>query len=199
MSAEVAPSSRATRDSYGSLSMIGLGMLLVLLTLYILTFFESGGLAQAQTPATASKAVVPGLTLLEPVNTAPAQQLSVEDQLRALIERANRAFIEARGTGNAAPLTSVATGEWLAQEQAYLAAMRGRGQYERWRLIKLEYIKIDPTTNPAFVCTRETWEYTIVNSDGSVAASRTIVLSDGYYVTPTQSGWFVSRLETGPG
>jgi hypothetical protein len=199
MQANPVPSQTPGRVLSNNLSMIGLGTLLVVLTLYILTFFDSGIVTQAQTISAPGKAAPPELALLTPVEIAPAQQLSAEDQLRALIERANRAFIEARGSADAAPLSSVAIGDWLAQEQRYIAAMRGRGQYERWRMVKLEYIEINPHVNPMFVCTRETWEYSIVGPGGAATPTQTIVVSNGYYVTPTTGGWYVTRLDMGPG
>lgn len=205
MQAQATAQSQPRSRISDSLAMIGLGTLLLLLTMFILTLFHTDVFGNQHAVASSraisgSKAVAPGLTALSPVNLSGATttnnaQLSDADQLRALIERVNRAFIEARSTANGNPLSSVATGDWLAQEQGYLAAMRGRGQTERWRLVNIQFVKIEPGGTTGFVCTRETWEYSIVNANGVSTPLKTVVLNEGYYLTRTSNGWLVNRLE----
>lgn len=186
-----------------TVAMIGLGTLLLLLTMFILTLFHNDIFGQqnvsASTPSlVTSKAANPGLTTLAPVPQSigvNAAQLSAEDQLRAIIERANRAFIEGRSSANANALAPVAVGDWLSQEQGYLAAMRGRSQTERWRLVNIQFVKIEPRGSTAFVCTRETWEYSILNANGVATPLRSIVVDEGYYLTNTPNGWFVNKVE----
>lgn len=186
-----------------NMAMIGLGTLLLLLTMFILTLFHNDIFGQQNVSASSrsivtTKAGYPALTTLAPVTQlagANAAQLTTEDQLRAIIERANRAFIEGRSTGSTNALAPVAIGDWLAQEQGYLAAMRARGQNERWRLVNIQFVQIEPQGQTAFVCTRETWEYAIVNANGVATPLRTVVLDEGYYLTNTPNGWFVNKVE----
>ncbi|HWQ11977.1 MAG TPA: hypothetical protein VNL77_04215 [Roseiflexaceae bacterium] len=118
--------------------------------------------------------------------------------LLAAVQRANVAFAEARARADAAPLLPVATGEWLAQEQAYIAGMRARGQTERWRLLGLEVVREEIRPDgTGFVCTTERWEVQTLGADGRVLSTRTYIFSEGYTLVRQDNDWKVSRVEVG--
>jgi hypothetical protein len=128
---------------------------------------------------------------------APSAQ-TVTSALIAAVQRANAAFAEARARADAAPLLPVAVGEWLAQEQGYIARMRGRGQTERWRLLGFEVVREEIRPDgTGFVCTTERWEVQTLAADGRVLSTRSYTFSEGYTLVRQGNDWKVSRVEVG--
>jgi hypothetical protein len=124
--------------------------------------------------------------------------VSDADALRAAVQRANIAFADARARGDAAALYAIATGDWLAQEQAYITQMRGRGQTERWRLLGLDFVQVEVRPDgTGFVCTSERWEVQTVAADGRVMSTRTVAYSEGYTLIRSGSDWLVRQVEVG--
>jgi hypothetical protein len=136
----------------------------VIIAIAVLCLLAFDTLARRQDAFIAAAASAPGEKSIAPISLAstPGESASpsVEAELRAAVERANTAFIAARGEGDAAALQAVATGEWLAQERAYIAAMRARGETEQWRLLSIEFVEIVADGNRGAVCTRERWSFT---------------------------------------
>ncbi|MFO7170074.1 MAG: hypothetical protein DIU80_018785 [Chloroflexota bacterium] len=145
-------------------------------------------------------------TLMEPIAVSAADLgpskaqpiVSDADALRAAVQRANVAFADARAWGDASPLLSIAAGDWLAQEQAYIAQMRARGQTERWQLLGLDFVQVEVRPDgTGFVCTSERWQVQTVSSDGTVLSTRTVSYSEGYILVRGGSDWLVTRIDIG--
>jgi len=189
--------------SRNGLISIGLGVLLMLVMLTILQAFGAANSANAEAAQRAAADKAAGLaipTSLEQVVVQPAQvqTLSVEDQLRAAVERANRAFIEARSQANAGPLQGIAAGSWLTEEQNYLAGLRSRSQTERWKLVRLEYLQVQPQgATSGFVCTSEVWEVTTIGANNVTGPTRTYTFQEGYYLSKPSTDWVVTRIDVG--
>jgi hypothetical protein len=174
----------------------------VALSAVILTML---GLTLAVYDAYARGAFDPPRSVPQPVSLEPAfvvasqpvpVVLSDADQLIAAVRRANDAFIAARFQGNAAPLEAAATGPWLAQEQAYIAAMRSRFQTERWTMNSMEVVRAEVLPDgTGFVCTRERWDGAVIRTDGSTASARGYTLNEGYYLSRVGGEWRVFRVE----
>lgn len=187
-----------------NLILIGLGGMLLIGTMLLLSVFSSanasGRAELLPTLVSADGKALPLPNDIVVVQAPPAQALPVGDQLRAAVERANQAFIEARGQSNASPLQPVATGNWLAQEQNYIAGIRARGQTERWRLVRLEYLQVEPRSpTTGFVCTRETWEVTTLGPGSAVGATRTYTFQEGYDLVFNGTSWVVTNITVGQG
>lgn len=196
VSATPQPQGRTRSQFGGNLSMIGLGIALVAVMLVILTFFNTAN-ADRRATTVAERKPRP-IVLSQPGrDLAPAQVGSVEDQIRALIARANQAFIEARSQANTTALLPVATGEWLAQEQNYATGLRNRGQTERWRLLNLSFVTIEVQGNGAFVCTNERWEVVTVNSNGTTGPARVVSYTEGYHLVRSGTNWLITRIDLG--
>jgi hypothetical protein len=117
--------------------------------------------------------------------------------LQAAVQRANIAWADARARAEIWPLQSVATGEWLAQEQAYIDGLRARGQTERWRLLGLEFVQVELRPDGSgFVCTNERWEAQVLRADGSVVSTSSYSFTEGYTLVPGGFDWLVTRVET---
>jgi hypothetical protein len=117
--------------------------------------------------------------------------------LQEAVQRANIAFAEARARADAVALQAVATGEWLAQEQAYIAQMRARGETERWQLLGLDFVQVEQRPDgTGFVCTLERWQMQTLRADGSVIATRSYTFSEGYTLVPAGGLWLVSRVDS---
>jgi hypothetical protein len=189
--------------SRSGLVSIGLGALLMIGMLIVLQVFGAANAASAEAAQLAARDKAAGLaipTSLEQVVVQPAQvqPLSVEDQLRAAVERANRAFIEARSQASAGPLQGIAAGSWLTEEQNYLAGLRSRSQTERWKLVRLEYLLVQPQGATAgFVCTREVWEVTTIGPNNATGPTRTYTFQEGYYLSKPGTDWVVTRIDIG--
>jgi hypothetical protein len=201
VTASAATTTPTTGRRRATVVMICFGTLLVLFTMMILSFFNTSGTARSAevaNPRSRAVALAPAVAD-QALVVQPAQQAqSLEDQLRAAVERANRAFIEARAQANIAPLQPVAVGEWLAQEQSALADLRARGQTENWRLVRLEYLQVEPRgQNEGFVCTREVWEVTTIGPGGVVGPTRSYTYQEGYYLSRPAGTWVVTRIEIG--
>lgn len=118
--------------------------------------------------------------------------------LQGAVQRANVAWADARARADAWPLQQVATGQWLTEEQAYAAGLRSRGQTERWRLVGLEFVRVEQRADgTAFVCTAERWEQQVLRADGSVVSSRSVSFTAGYDMVPGGFDWLVTRLQVG--
>ncbi len=166
-----------------------LGILLALVTLGSLISFQRYAEQRATVVAQAqSRALMRTQRAAAPVQP----QAAPIDSIRAAIERANRAFIEARNTGNPAPLQAAGTGAWLAGEQQYLAGMRTQGQTERWRLINIEFVTIDQQNG--IVCTRERWERTPIDSRGRPGPATTMSFTENYTLVRQGNDWRVSTI-----
>ena len=184
-----------------NLILIALGCILLAGTMALLTVFDSaiaGQRVALQLALGEGRAVpLPNDVI---VVQQPVAQLTTADQLRAAVERANQAFIQARGESNATPLQSVATGTWLTEEQNYIAGNRARGQTERWRLLKIEYLQIEPrSATTGFVCTRETWEVTTLGPGSAVGTTRTYTFQEGYDLVLNGANWFVTNVAVSQG
>ncbi|HMO59559.1 MAG TPA: hypothetical protein PKA05_21895 [Roseiflexaceae bacterium] len=143
-----------------------LTVVVILITLLALAAFDRMSRREATVMAQAAsmpskRAIVP-LRLGAEAAAVPAADgiTGVEAELRAAVERANTAFIAARGEADAAALQFVATGAWLAEERAYIGAMRARGETEQWRLLSIEFVEVRSNGSVATVCTREHWSVT---------------------------------------
>jgi len=202
MSVGSASQQRLTSTLGDNRILIALGSALFVGALLVLALFDNA-IAGQRTPlqptlVTADGKFVP-LTNVQVNPIVVPAPLAVDD-LRAVVERANQAFIQARGQANIAPLQSVAVGAWLAQEQSYLTGIRSRGQTERWRLVRLEYLQVEPrSATTGFVCTRETWEVTILGPGGAIGATRTYIFQEGYDLVKNGATWMVTNVDVGPG
>jgi hypothetical protein len=208
MVAGSAPQQRLTSSLGDNLILIVLGSVLLVFTLLVLTLFDNA-ITRQRSPLQPALVSADG-KFLPPLTTVPgdalvvqppaAQAVTIEDSLRAAVERANQAFIQARGQANATPLQSVAVGEWLAQEQSALAGIRAYGQTERWRLVRLEYVQIEPrSATTGFVCTREVWEVTTLGPGSAVGTTRTYTFQEGYDLIKNGANWVVTRIVVGQG
>jgi hypothetical protein len=199
----LAPTS-AYRAAFGEDRRSDLALLLVLLTLMGATLALYDAFAEGRWGGAGRTLAIPQEMDPIPVVLSDfAQPKAAAAQpgpasLQAAVQRANAAWADARARADAAPLLPVATGEWLAQEQAYLAQLRARGQTERWRLVGLEFVQVEQRPDgTGFVCTTERWEAQVLRADGSVVSTRSYTFSEGYYLVPGGLDWLVTRVEVG--
>lgn len=199
----LAPSS-AYRSAFGEDRRSDVALILLLLTLFGATLALYDAYAKGRWGGQDRTLAIPQemdpipvvITDFSQPKAAAAQPSAAS--LQAAVQRANIAWAEARARAEVGPLQPVATGEWLAQEQAYLAALRARGQTERWRLVGLEFVRTELRPDgTGFVCTSERWEAQVLRADGSVVSSRSYSFSEGYYLVPGGFDWLVTRVEVG--
>ena len=198
----LAPSS-AYRSAFGEDRRSDVALILLLLTLFGATLALYDAYARGRWGGPDRTLAIPQQMDPIPVVLADFSQPKAAAQpstasLQAAVQRANIAWADARARAEVWPLQSVATGEWLAQEQAYIAGLRARGQTERWRLVGLEFVRVELRPDgTGFVCTRERWEAQVLRADGSVVSSRSYSFSEGYYLVPGGFDWLVTRVEVG--
>lgn len=135
------------------------------------------------------------------VPTAPPLRLTVvpvpstAPDFQAILVRANDVFRSARARADAADMTRVSTGAWLAYEREYAAELRSRNATERWALTAFAITSTVHHGDSAVICTTEKWDRAVLLSDGTLTQLDPLNLIERYTLVQDGASWLVSEIQ----